>query len=208
MPTKDNDMIASLIDRTIEEIQLFDMSDQNDESIRKQAAMITKDYFPVGILELDAIRYLEHQVREGVICVISTAGDESGASGFLDGLVHCGLLPQDIANQILVSGTRIDWDKMQIDHMNVGPLKLHGLELTFQKSIEDIKKRTQAVFANDPDHNDRALLEGFSEHGFVKRTVKNEQCVLPVGGVFFSNWLEVYENRNNIFGLHDKLSCP
>lgn len=43
---------------------------------------------------------MEHQLIEGVICAISTGGDESGAAGFVDGLVERGLLSKDLADNI------------------------------------------------------------------------------------------------------------
>ena len=64
-------------------------------------------------------------------------------------------------------------------------LKLRGLELALQKPIDDIQKRTQAVFGDDPERGDRALLNGFCQHSFVKKTIKNEKSVLPPNCVFF-----------------------
>lgn len=95
---------------------------------------------------------------------------------------------------------------MTVEHLNVGPLKLRGLELTFQKSIHEIQNRTQAVFANDPEQGDRALLDGFCQHSFVKKTIKNEQTVLPPNSVFFSNWAEIYDYRDRICDLHVRLA--
>ncbi len=205
MATKDIDMIASLIDRTKSEMSIFNESDKNDGAIRRQAALITHDFLDNGIVELDAIKYLQYQLQEDVLCVISTGGDESGATGFVDGLVDYGLLPKDLAEKIYVSGTLLDWNKMTVEHLNVGPLKLQGLELTFKKSINDIQKRTQAVFGNDPEHGDRAILNGFCQYSFVKKTVKNEQAVLPPSCVFFSSWAKIYDNRNKICELHTEL---
>jgi len=202
MTTKGIDMIASLIERTKSEIAMFDEQDKNDEAIRRQAALITRDFLDRGIVELDAIRYLEYQLREGVSCAISTGGDESGAAGFVDGLVDGGLLTKDLADKIYVSGTRINWNEMTVEHLNVGPLKLQGLELAFQQPIDDIQKRTQAVFGNDPEHGDRALLDNFCQYSFVKKTIKNEAAILPPNCVFFSNWAEVYDYRSRIPELH------
>jgi hypothetical protein len=206
MATKNIDMISSLIERTKSEITMFDEGDKNDESIRKQATLITHDFLDKGIVELDAIRYLEHQLIEGVICAISTGGDESGAAGFVDGLVERGLLSKDLADNIHVSGTRINWDEMTVKHLNVGPLKLRGLELVFQKPIDDIQKRTQAVFGNDPERGDRALLDDFCPYSFVKKTIKNEKAILPLNCVFFSSLDKVYDYRYRISDLHAR-SC-
>ena len=205
---KDIDMVASLKERTKTEIGMFAESDKNNAAIQRQAALMTHDFFSRGILELDAIRYLEYQLRAGVVCAISTGGDESGASGFVDGLVGCELLPQELAGKIVVSGTRINWDEMMVEHLNVGVLKLRGLELVFQKPIDDIQKRTQAVFGNDPDEGDRALLYGFCQHSFVKKTIKNEKVFLPPSCVFFSNWSEIYDYRDRIDELHARLKKP
>lgn len=205
MTTKDIDMIASLIERTKIEIAMLDENDKNDEAIRRQAALITRDFLDKGILELDAIRYLAYQLQEGVTCAISTGGDESGAAGFVAGLVDCGLLPKDLAVKIIISGTRINWKEMTVEHLNVGPLKLRGLELAFQKPIDDIRKRTLAVFANDPEGGDRAILDGFCRHSFVKKTIKNKEAALPSNCVFFSSWAEIYDYRNKIYDLHAKL---
>jgi len=205
MATEGIDMIASLIERTNAEIAMFDESDKSDEAIRRQAALITREFLDRGIVEFDAIRYLEFQLRAGVSCAISTGGDESGAAGFVDGLVNCGLLPGDLAREILVSGTRINWNETIVEHMNVGPLKLRGLELAFQKPIDDIQKRTHAVFGNDPERGDRAILDGFCQHSFVKRTIKNGEAVLPPNCVFFSSWVEIYDYRDRICDLHARL---
>ena len=178
-------MIASLKDRTISEISIFNPSDRNDKAIQRQAVLITRDFVDSGIVELDAIRYLEYLLQKGIICAISTGGDESGAAGFVDGLVDCGLLSRNLADKVYVSGTRINWKKMSVEHLNVGPLKLRGLELAFQQSIGDIQKRTQAAFGNDPDHGDRSLLDAFCQYSFVKKTVKNGEAVLPANSVFF-----------------------
>jgi hypothetical protein len=148
---------------------------------------------------------MEYQIREGVICAISTGGDECGAVGFVDGLVECGILSKDLGAKILVSGTRINWNELTVEHLNVGPLKSRGLELAFQKPIDDIQKRTQAVFGDDPERGDRALLDGFCQHSFVKKTIKNRNAVLPSNCVFFSSWAEIYENRNKIYDLHSRL---
>src|SRR5437773_2690235 len=58
MANQNIDMIEALIERTRTEIATFDERDKNDEAIQKQAALITKIFFDVGVLELDAIRYL------------------------------------------------------------------------------------------------------------------------------------------------------
>ena len=76
MANEDLDMISSLIERTQTEIAMFEESNQSDEAIRRQAAQVTQIFLDNGIVELDAIRYLEYQLRKNVICVISTGGDE------------------------------------------------------------------------------------------------------------------------------------
>lgn len=205
MATRDIDMFQALIIRTEMEINRFDESNRNDAAIRREADLLTQSFFRHGILELDAIEYLKYLLNKGVVCVISTGGDTCGAAGFIDGLVNCGLLPENLAARIFVSGTLINWNKMTIEHLNVGFLKLKGLESVLQQPLAEIVKRTEAVFINDPEKGDRALAEDVCPVVFVKKTVKNIIAVLPPNGVFFSSWREIHDARDDIDSLHARL---
>lgn len=205
MTTKNIDLLQALIERTKTEIIRFADSDKNDDAIRRQARLLTQKFFTHGILEFDGIEYLKYQLKKGTVCVISTGGDEYGAAGFIDGLVDCKLLPQNLANKIIVSGTRLNWEKMSVSHLNVGPLKLRGLELVFQQPLDEIKEKIQAVFVNEPDGGDLALSKDLCQIVFVKKTVKNMNSDLPSNCVFFSNWSDIYQSRNKIDKYHSEL---
>lgn len=201
---KNIDLATFLTETAKIEIAMLNKEDRNGATIYKEAVLLTQKFFNNNIIELDAIKYLKHQLRAGTACVISTAGDESGAAGFVDGLVNCKLLSEELANKIFISGTRMNWNSLTVVHMNSGALKLRGLELTLQEPLADIQKRTQAVFGDSPEGGDKALLNGFCSNSFVKRTAHNQQAVLPANCVF-SNWAEIYTNRNNIYDLHARL---
>lgn len=201
---KNIDLSTFLIETTKIEIEMLNKEDRNDATMYKEAVLLTQKFFHNNVLELNAIKYLEYQLRAGTACVISTAGDESGAHGFIDGLVSCKLLPEELAAKIFISGTKMNWGNLTVVHMNSGALKLRGLELTLQEPLADIQKRTQAVFGDSPEGGDKALLDGFCPHSFVKRHAHNQQAVLPANCVF-SNWAEIYANRDDIYELHARL---
>lgn len=183
---------------------MLNKEDRNGVTIYKEAALLTQKFFNNNILELDAIKYLEYQLRAGTTCIISTAGDENGTAGFIDGLVNCKLLPEELADKILISGTKMNWDNLTVVHINSGALKLRGLELTLQEPLANIQKRTQAVFGDSPEGGDKALLNGFCQCSFVKKHAYNQQATLSANCVF-SNWAEIYANRDDIYELHTRL---
>jgi hypothetical protein len=182
---------------------LFQEQYRNSESIIEKAAEITKDFFKSGLIVNDAIKYLDYRLRSGTICVISTASYEDGAIGFVKGLVECGLLEKTYADKIIFSGTKIDWEKLQVSHMNVDKNKLVGIENVFKLPMEQIKPKIFAVFCDDPEINDKALLE-VGKHSFAIKTHKNLASALPVNCVF-SDWAEIFKCKDNLSYLHTGL---
>lgn len=198
------DKVQSSKEMTEVGIKFFQDKYKNADAIRNQAAEVTKLFFHGGIIAFDAIKYLNYRLKQGVVCIISTASYEDGARGFVDGLVDCDLLPQELAEKIVFSGTRIDWDKMQVSHMNVDNNKLLGLTLTTGYAIKTIKPQIKAVFGDDPKINDRALLDGLCKHSFVIKTAKNKDFDLPAGCVFV-DWKDIYCYRDQLPWLHQRL---
>lgn len=162
--------------------------------IFESAVAITQEFLKCGVVRKDAIEYLKNCLELNITCVISTASYEEGARGFVQGLVGTGLLRADLAAKILVSGTNINWDKLEVIHMNVDTNKLHGLETALDLSLAEIKPKIKAIFADDPLINDRALLNGLCTNSFVIRTEKNNHLTLPPGCVFIT-WQEVLKNK-------------
>jgi hypothetical protein len=185
-------------------IKLFQDKYKNASEVRKRAAAITKLFSQSGIIIFDAIKYLNYRLNQGITCIISTASYEDGARGFVDGLVDSDLLLQKLAEKIVFSGTRIDWDKLQVTHMNVDNNKLLGLTLATGCAIGKIKPQIKAVFGDDPKINDRALLDGLCEHAFVIKNAKNKAFNLPVGCVF-ADWKDIYFYKDQLPVLHKKL---
>jgi hydroxymethylpyrimidine pyrophosphatase-like HAD family hydrolase len=204
--TKNIDKIAASKEMTEIGIGLLTKKNQNALAIRNKAAEITELFFNNGIIIATAIDYLKYRLREKVICVISTASYEEGAQGFIQGLVKCNLLNHDLADKIIVSGTKIDWHKLCVTHMNVDTYKLRGLEKTLQMDIKSIKPYIAAVFGDDPGINDRALLE-LGKYSFAIKNAKNQNAVLPPNCVF-SNWNDIFAHKNNLQDLHSYNSNP
>ena len=201
--TPDIDKILSSKEMTETGIRMFRTEHKSAIAVQNKAAEITEMYSKSGVVIKPAIEYLEYRLKEGVLCVISTASYEDGAVGFVQGLVQCKLLPEDLAGKIVVSGTQVDWGKLCVTHMNVDDNKLHGLEQALQIPMANIRSNIVAVFGDDPMINDRALL-ALAKHSFVIKSDKNKDAVLPSNCVF-ANWEEIFFNKHAIPSLHAKL---
>ena len=202
--TKDIDKITASKDMTEIGIRMLAKKNQNALAIQNKAAEITKIFFNNGIIIAAAIDYLKYRLTERVVCVISTASYKEGAYGFIQGLVRCNLLNKELADKIVVSATQIDWQKLCVTHMNVDTNKLRGLEQVLQMDIESMRSHIMAVFGDDPDINDRALLE-LGKYNFAIKNDKNQNAALPHNCVF-SNWPDIFANKNNLQSLHGDLS--
>jgi hypothetical protein len=195
--TADIDKVQSSKKMTEVGIELFQSKYQNADAVRSKATEITKLFCQSGAIIFDAIKYLSYRLSQGVTCIISTASYEDGARGFVDGLVACKLLTKELANRIVFSGTRVDWEKLQVTHMNVDKNKLLGLTFATGKSLDEIRPQIKTVFGDDPEINDRALLNGLCKRSFVISTVKNKNCDLPNGCVR-TDWKEIYSNAVSV----------
>jgi len=204
--TKNIDKITASKDMTEIGIRMLGQKNQHALAIQNKAVEITENFFNNGIIITAAIDYLKYRLAEGVICIISTASYEEGAYGFIQSLVRCNLLDQELADKIVVSGTQTDWQKLSVTHMNVDTNKLRGLEQALQMGIENIRPHIIAVFGDDPGINDRALLE-LGKYSFAIKNAKNQNAALPHNCVF-SNWLDIFANKNNLRGLHSKTTRP
>lgn len=190
-------------------IMLLCEAAKNPMTILQTAQKITHE-FPEGVIIIDAIKYLRYRLEQGITCVISTASYEEGAKGFVAGLVKLGLISQELARKIKYSGTQVDWQTFKVKHMNADSNKLRGLEQVFSAelgthiTIEQLRLRIHAVFADDPLINDRAILQGLCKHSFVIRNENNAAINLPHECVF-ATWSDIYVNRDGIEQLYARL---
>lgn len=198
------DKIESSKDMTEIGLQLFRQENRSADVMQKIAFEITKLFFKSGIIVIEAVEYLTYRLKQNVTCVISTASYEDGAKGFVNGLVACGLIAPELAAKIVISGTKIDWQQLKITHMNVDNNKILGLEKTLGQPIEKLKPKICAIFGDDPEINDKALLGGLCDHSFVIKTIKNAHMTLPSCCVF-SSWREIINHADKLEDLHNSL---
>jgi hypothetical protein len=88
--------------------------------------------------------------------------------------------------------------------MNVDSNKILGLEKTLRQPITELKPKIKAVFGDDPEINDKALLGGLCDYSFVIKTIKNAHMNLPSCCVF-SSWKEIINHADRLKDLHHAL---
>lgn len=174
--------------------------DATSTSIREYAKQITELFVRHKIIHQKAISHLENSVRNGNVCVFSTGSYQDGAYGFRDGLVASGIITQEIANQILISGAKVDWINKTLLHANVRERKIIGLEQTLKKTTLEIRNCISAVFADDPLVNDRDILDlAPPNKAFVIATRKNSIQTIP-DRYIRTTWDEILTKEND---FHD-----
>lgn len=203
-----SDKIESSKDMTEIGIRMFSAANKKlqGQAVRNEAYKITKLFCEKRIVNEEAVKYLEYRLQQGVDCIISTASYEEGAVGFIDGLIAAGLFhPETWQGRILFSGTQTDWNSLRVTHMNVDQNKLLGLETVCQMPIAQIRLRVQAVFGDDPQINDKALLCDLHDRSFVIINAKNQTMQLAPNCVF-ANWNDIYRNRDQLPSFHASLA--
>jgi len=190
--TPNVDRIASSRKMTELGLSMLHPEHKNARAIQQKTMEFTHLFVSKGIVNTKAIAYVRHRLSQNTICVISTANYEDSVTGFIRGLCETNLLPYNLANKIICSGTTIDWhsSNCNVIHMNTDTNKIHGLEISLKQPISLIKPKIKAVFADDPQVNDRALLDGLCNHSFVIKNHKNKNMTLPKNCVF-ATWDEI-----------------
>ncbi len=201
--TPNIDKISSSKDMTEIGASFFPIKNRDSQMIREKAQEITGLFYTKGIINLDAIAYLKDRLEQKICCVISTASYKDGAIGFVNALVKCKLLPKKLSQKILISGTELNWENLTVTHMNVDQNKIVDLERLLKKYYQNNKHEIQAVFGDDPEINDRALL-ATGKYSFVIKTEKNSMAALPDNCVF-ADWTTILRNKDKIAFLHQKL---
>lgn len=198
--TPNIDKISSSKDMTEIGLKLFAEKNKNADAIKRKASEIAEMFLSKGIVIMPAIKYLACRLQEETTCIIATGGYEDGAIGFIDGLVRCGVLDKLLATKIIFSGTKINWQELKVSHINVDTHKLLGIEKVLKLPLSHIKPNVFATFGDDPEVNDRSLLE-LGKYNFAIRTHKNMNAALPPN-CMFADWPEIFEHKDNLDYLH------
>lgn len=202
--TDNIDKIAASQDMTMIGLKMLRHENRSKKTIQKKASEITKRFIQQNIVIPKAIAYLRERLEQDIICLISTAGYEDGALGFIQALVSSHWIPAHLTKHILVSGTEIDWNPLRVTHMNVDENKLRGIEKRFSQSLNTLKPFIDSVFGDDPAINDRMLLDGLCPQSFAIKTTKNQSMTLPDSCVWAS-WEEIYAHRHELSIWHAQL---
>jgi hypothetical protein len=133
--------------------------DVSEEAVREFVRTLTAKYVEDDIVYSTSIEYLSKSVEKGDICVISTGGYETGAHGFLDGLVDAGLLTLEIRGKIQVSGSKMDWPNKKAVHANVEENKITGLEDTLDLKRKQITDQLTSIHVDSPQGGDKGLVK-------------------------------------------------
>jgi hypothetical protein len=150
----------------------------SSELIADEVQRITSNLLDEGLVWREAINFLTGRIRSRVGAVFSTTNYHEGAVGFLRALYLKGWIRQTELEQILVSGSRIDWNSKIVVHFNMGSNKVIGLVDTLGISEEAFKAKIGFVFADDPLGSDRELLE-IAPYPYIIKNEKHRCLDLP-----------------------------
>ena len=153
-------------------------NDVTSELITEEVQRITIDLIEEGLVCQDAIHFLKVRVRGGVRAVLSTTNYHEGAVGFLIALHLKGWIRRAESENIVVVGSKIDWNSRAVIHFNLGRNKVIGLRESLGISEEKLKAKIGCVFGDDPLGSDRELLE-IALRPYVIKNEKNQDLNLP-----------------------------
>jgi hypothetical protein len=155
------------------------------EEVYLETKNIVLDMIQDNEVNQQAIEFMKRQIGKNYQVVLSTANYIEGGKAFADALVDAGWLNPEHRSSITVSGTRVDWDTLSVDHFNMAEMKVKGLMATLRMDENNIRDRVNFVFADDPVGNDRAILN-LSAKSYVIRHHKNESLLANAAWQFIS----------------------
>lgn len=172
----ENDIISSSQAMTEIGIRMIPKEKRNAKTVQNTAQEITLN-FQTGIIIEIAIKLMEQLITSGMRCIISTANYIEGARGFVDALVMRQLLTKKLAKQIEFSGTKIDWARATVIHMNADANKILDLQKLLQNSPHPTE--IKFIFVDEPNKNDRALLSLTGCKKYVIKHAENMHANIP-----------------------------
>jgi hydroxymethylpyrimidine pyrophosphatase-like HAD family hydrolase len=171
IPAEERDSASfNMMERTI---QHFLKKRITAEHIQKKAKEITFDFLNHGLIQTNALNYINACLRENIICVLTTGSYLDGLQGFVETLIQTRCLKY--SPYLLLNGAVVDWKTKKLIKANVGAYKIENLKQTLEDMhITDYE--IMATFGDDPYVNDKALLEMAPKNrAFVIKADKNKQ---------------------------------
>ncbi len=123
---------------------------------------------------LDAIK---KHYDEGFQIVFATTSYKEAGLSLVKALKEKELLSEEICENIIVSGTDVDWKLRKIIHFNMSDGKLEGIAKTLGLPTQKVKTSIEYAYGDDPLGNDSGILKAAS-NGYVIHTNKNSTVEL------------------------------
>lgn len=163
---------VKLMKETIEMIGYIERVDLRDKIIG-----LVNSHYDQGNIREEALEFLDKFLQTGGHVVLSTANYVEGAYAFRKFLMR--LFGEQYGNQIHCSGTIIDWDFLEVDHINVARNKVLDVKALFDAKDFD-KDQIIGIFGDDPVVNDIALFNIDHTKSYLIETVGNSKVEIPV----------------------------
>lgn len=157
--------------------------------IRLETKKISTNIIKKGDYFEGAIKHINNSMAKGFHVVFSTTNYSEAGLGFLDALVEFNLIGKNNSNNILVSGSRINWKNKTIIYFNMGECKIKDISEHLNLTEQELMERVDSSYGDDPEGNDSAILN-LSLKGFVITNEKNKSCLLPKH-ILLTDWNEI-----------------
>ncbi len=164
----------------------------NASRIKQRAREISDEIINNNQYYSAAINHICASIDAGFQIVFSTTNYCEGAEAFLEILFEHGLGTNYHHNQIIPSGSIVDWETCSITHFNMGEDKNVGISLALKIPLEELSSHTDSAYGDDPERNDIGILS-LSAKAFVIANKKNSEVLLPAN-MIRTSWEDLLKN--------------
>lgn len=127
----------------------------NAMTLQQEAKKITADFHKAGVLQIDAIMYLDQCLQKNITCALTTGSYLDGLIGMVQYLLENKLIHSKKA--MLLNGAVVDWETRTLTRANVGHYKTENLMTTLDEKAIKTPWFSRA-FGDDPLINDSGIL--------------------------------------------------
>ncbi|NEQ82780.1 MAG: hypothetical protein F6K26_21815 [Moorea sp. SIO2I5] len=164
----------------------------NPSRIKQRAREVCEEIIQNNQYYSAAITHICTSIDANFQIVFSTTNYREGAEAFVEILVESALLKDYHQEQIITSGTIVDWQMGAVTHFNMGEDKNIGISKALNIPIDQLSNQTNAVYGDDPKGNDVGILS-LSSKAFVIANPKNSEVPIPAN-MIRTSWEDILEN--------------
>ena len=164
----------------------------NASRIKQRARKISDEIIKNNQYYSAAINHICASLDAGFQIVFSTTNYYEGAEAFLEILVEHGLIKDFSQDQIIASGSIVNWETKSITHFNMGSDKNVGVSKTLKIPLEELSFHTDSAYGDDPKGNDVGILS-LTAKAFVIANKKNSVVHIPEN-IIRTSWEDILEN--------------